>query len=187
MTSDICKLDLYMLQRVCIDMRRWIDEGLEPIRVSVNFSRKHIMNLELADIIVSIVDKYDIPHEYIEIELTETTSNIDFRDLKRVVEQLRERGIFVSIDDFGIGYSSLNIIRNIPWNTIKIDRSFLPEDGAEDNAIRHIMFSSVIGLAEKLGLEVVAEGVETGKQIDILKENGCDIAQGFYFDRPLPV
>ena len=187
MTSDICKLDLYMLQRVCIDMRRWIDEGLEPIRVSVNFSRKHIMNLELADIIVSIVDKYDIPHEYIEIELTETTSNIDFRDLKRVVEQLRERGICTSIDDFGIGYSSMNIIRNIPWNTIKIDRSFLPEDGAEDNAIRHIMFSSVIGLAEKLGLEVVAEGVETGKQIDILKENGCDIAQGFYFDRPLPV
>lgn len=187
-TSDICKLDMYMLECVCRDMRRWIDEGRRPITVSVNFSRKNIMNIDLPVTIERIIDSYQIPHEYIEIELTETTTDVEFSDLKRVVGALHDKGIRTSIDDFGIGYSSLNLLRDIPWNVIKIDRSFLPTDeDTGENEVRKTMFGNVVSLANSLGMETVAEGVETECQIDVMKENGCLTAQGYFYDKPLPV
>ena len=186
-TNDICKLDLYMLERVCKDLRKWLDEGREVVRISINFSRKHFSHFDLVDTIVEIIDRYDIPHEYIEVELTETTTDVSFSDLKRIVRGLQEKGISTSVDDFGIGYSSLNLIRDIPWNTIKIDRSFLPVEGEEDNGIKNVMFRSVVSMVGLMGLECITEGVETPEQLRILRENSCDIVQGFYFDKPLPV
>ena len=91
------------------------------------------------------------------------------------------------MDDFGIGYSSLNLIKEIPWNVLKVDRSFLPEDTDDSGSRRSVMFKYVVAMAQELGLECIAEGVETKSQVDILKENSCDMAQGFFFDRPLPV
>lgn len=186
-SMDICKLDFYVLERVCRDMRRWLDEGKPAVRVSVNLSRRHLIDLDLPDHIISIVDKYRIPHHLIEIELTETTTDVEFKDLKRIVTGLQEAGIITSVDDFGIGYSSLNLIRDIPWNILKVDKHFLPLDEHNAQDRLNIMFRHVVNMAKEIGLTCVAEGVETSEQVDILRKNGCDIAQGFFYDKPLPV
>ncbi|SHM23073.1 putative bifunctional diguanylate cyclase/phosphodiesterase [Ruminococcus flavefaciens] len=185
--TDICKLDFYMLDHVCKDIRRWLDEGRKVVRVSVNLSRKHMMDVDLLDHIIKIVDKNNVPHKYIEIELTETTTDVEFRDLKRVVSGLQQAGICTSVDDFGMGYSSLNLIREVPWNVLKVDRSFLPLDDENSQSTRSVMFKYVVGMAKELGLECIAEGVETKKQVEILKNNKCLFAQGFFFDKPLPL
>lgn len=185
--TDICRLDFYMLEHVCRDIRRWLASGMDVVRVSVNLSRKHMMDLDLLERIIDIVDKYNVPHEYIEIELTETTTDVEFRDLKRVVRGLQQVGICASVDDFGMGYSSLNLIKEIPWNVLKVDKSFLPLESENDDSIRAIMFKYVVAMAKAMGLECVAEGVETENQVEILRNNNCDLAQGFYYDRPMPV
>ena len=185
--TDICKLDFYMLDMVCQDIHRWIEEGKQVVRISVNLSRKHMLDVDLLEHILEIVDRNEVPHQYIEIELTETTTDVEFRDLKRVVNGLQQAGICTSVDDFGVGYSSLNLIREIPWNVLKVDRSFLPTEEDDENSIRTIMFRYVVGMARALGLECIAEGVETAEQVELLKKNNCDLAQGFFFDRPLPL
>ena len=185
--TDICQLDFYMLERVCEDIRRWLDTGKNVVRVSVNLSRKHLVDVNLLEHIMEIIDRHHVPHQYIEIELTETTTDVGFRDLKRVVNSLQLRGICTAVDDFGMGYSSLNLIREIPWNVLKIDRSFLPADLDSENSITSLMFRHVVQLAHEMGLECVTEGVETIKQVEILRKAHCSIAQGYFFDKPLPV
>ena len=186
-SMDICKLDFYILDHVCRDIRRWLDEGKPVVRISVNLSRRHLIDLDLQDHILSIVDNYRIPHHLIEVELTETTSDVEFKDLKRIVTGLQEAGIYTSVDDFGVGYSSLNLIREIPWNILKVDRNFLPSNGDNAQDRFNVMFRHVVKMAKEMGLICVAEGVETKEQVEILRKNGCDIAQGFYYDKPLPV
>ena len=187
MNTDICDLDFYMLEHVCQHLRKWIDEGREAIRVSVNFSRKHLVDVDLVDHIIEVIDKYKVPHEYIEIELTETTTDVLFSDLRRVVRGLQEQGVWTAVDDFGVGYSSLNLICEIPWNVLKVDKSIVPVDEAGSGSTSHKMFAHVISLAHDIGLKCVIEGVETEKQMEILKKNNCRIVQGYYFDKPLPL
>ena len=184
--SDICKLDFYMLDAVCKDIRRWLDEGRDVVRVSVNFSRKHMMDVDFLEHIIRVIDDNNVPHKYVELELTETTTDVEFRDLKRIVNGLQKAGIYTSVDDFGMGYSSLNLIKEINWNVLKVDKSFLPIDEDDDKSTRSIMFKYVVAMAKELGLETLAEGVETKNQIEILKNNNCNLAQGYYFDKPLP-
>ena len=184
--TDICTLDFHMLDIVCKDIKRWISEGRKPVRVSVNLSRKHLVDVDLLEHIMAIIEDNDVPHEYVEIELTETTTDVEFRDLKRIVFGLQKEGIFTSVDDFGMGYSSLNLIREIPWNVLKIDKCFLPT-GEDDNGVTDLMFRHVVAMAQDMGLECVTEGVETLTQVGLLRDNNCRIAQGFYFDRPLSV
>ena len=185
-STDICKLDFYMLDHVCADIRKWLDEGKEVVRISVNLSRKHMMDYDLLQHIIDIVNKNNVPHKYIEIELTETTTDVEFKDLKRVVRGLQKAGISTSVDDFGMGYSSLNLIKEIPWNVLKVDKSFLPADDDVDST-RSIMFKYVVAMAKELGLECIAEGVETQTQVEVLRDNRCELAQGFFFDKPLPI
>lgn len=187
-TNDICKLDLYMLEYVCRNQRAWLDggENRKLVPMSINFSRKHFMNMDLPDTIEKIMDKYQIPHYAIEVELTETTGDVEFSDLRRIVTSLRDKGICASIDDFGMGFSSINILKDIPWTTVKIDKSFLPEEGDAEDSEKSIMFRGVISMSKALGFRCVAEGVETKYQVGLMRENGCDIAQGYYYDKPLP-
>ena len=186
-TNDICKLDFHMLDQVCRHIRKWLDEKRRAVRVSVNLSRRHIINPELAKTLIDIIDRHNVPHEYIEIELTETTTDVEFKDLKRVVEDLRSSNIATSVDDFGMGYSSLNLIRVVPWDVLKVDKAFLPLDEESTDSIRSVMFKYVIAMAKEIGLECIVEGVETPSQLKMLKENGCDEAQGYLFDKPLPI
>ncbi|MBR5421910.1 MAG: EAL domain-containing protein [Lachnospiraceae bacterium] len=185
-SRDICKLDFYVLDHVCADIRRWLDEGKPVVRVSVNLSRKHLTDSNLLTHILKIIDKHEVPHKYIEVELTETTTDVAFRDLTRVVTGLNCEGVYTSVDDFGVGYSSLNLIREIPWNVLKIDRCFLPLDDEPESSVTSVMFKHVVSMAKAIGLECVTEGVETERQVEILKQNDCHIAQGYYFDKPLP-
>lgn len=185
-SHNICVLDFYMLEHVCRDMRGWIDEGLPLVKISVNMSRMHLGDEKLAQRITEIIDKYDIPHKYIEIELTETTTDVDFKELKRVVSALHNAEISTSVDDFGVGYSSLNLIRDLPWNVLKIDKSFLPEDSDDNKKAKRVMLKYVISMAQELGLECIVEGVESPAQVELLKNCSCFRAQGFLFDKPLP-
>jgi EAL domain-containing protein (putative c-di-GMP-specific phosphodiesterase class I)/GGDEF domain-containing protein len=185
-SGDIRKLDYYMLEHVCQDIRRWLDSGKDVMKVSVNFSNAHMMNMDLCRNIIGIVDKYNIPHHLIEIELTETTTEAGFNNLKRVVRDLRNAGCSASLEGFGKGYSSLNLIKEVDWNVLKIDRSFLPLNEDDDTGNQNLMFRSVISMAKELGFECVAVGVESRDQLRFLREYDCNIAQGFYFDRPMP-
>lgn len=183
--GQIVDLDFYMLDHVCRDMRSWLDRGKRVVRTSVNLSRVHEMNEQLVSDILHIIDRNGVPHEYIEIELTETTTDVDFKELKLIVGGLSEHGVHTSVDDFGVGYSSLNLICDLPWNMLKIDKGFVPESGdLETN--RHVMLKHLIALAQDMGLECLAEGVETVEQVRLLKESRCTLAQGYFFDKPLP-
>lgn len=187
-SKAICTLDFYMLDHVCRDIRRWLDEGREAVKVSVNLSRLHLGDEDLLESILRIIDKYKVPHHFIEIELTETTTDVDYKELKKIVYGLKEQDISTSVDDFGVGYSSLNLIREMPWNVLKIDKSFLPTQEEENNDPSKVkMLRHIITMSQDLGLECIVEGVETAEQVKLLKDCKCYLAQGFYFDRPLPV
>lgn len=187
-SKAICTLDFYMLDHVCRDIRRWLDEGREAVKASVNLSRLHLGDEDLLESILRIIDKYKVPHHFIEIELTETTTDVDYKELKKIVYGLREQDISTSVDDFGVGYSSLNLIREMPWNVLKIDKSFLPTQEEENNDPSKVkMLRHIITMSQDLGLECIVEGVETAEQVKLLKDCKCYLAQGFYFDRPLPV
>ncbi len=154
-SANICTLDFYMLEHVCQDIRRWLDMGITPVRVSVNISRVHLGMQNISKRIIDIVKKYDVPHKYIEIELTETTSDVDFSELKTIVSELHNVGISTSIDDFGIGYSSLNLIRDLQWNTLKIDKSFLPLKNEPFYTQKITMLKYVIAMARVWDLNVL--------------------------------
>ena len=186
-SKAICTLDFYMLEHVCRDIRRWLDEGREVVKVSVNLSRLHLGDTDLLESILSIIDKYSVPHHYIEIELTETTTDVDYKELKKIVYGLREQDISTSVDDFGVGYSSLNLIREMPWSVLKIDKSFLPTHEENQDLSKVKMLRHIITMSQDLGLECIVEGVETAEQVKLLKDCKCFLAQGYYFDRPLPV
>lgn len=187
LSNEICRLDFHVLDIVCGDIKRWLDSGLEPVRVSVNLSRKHLSNMDLVSHLLKIVDGYNIPHKYIEFEFTETTTSVGVYNLKRVVSELQEAGFSTAVDDFGIGYSSLSLIREIPWNVIKLDKDFLPLDGEASDSKTSVMYRHIASLIHDIGFETVTEGVETARQVQVLRENKCHIAQGFYFDKALPV
>ena len=186
-SRDICKLDFYMLDAVCRDIRKWLDSGKKAVRISVNLSRRHLSDMDLLKHILNIVDKHKIPHKYIEIELTETTTDVEFKDLKRTISGLQKHGISTSVDDFGIGYSSLNLIKEIPWDVLKLDKSLLPTTDDENPQQKALLFKYIIAMAQEMGLECIAEGVETIEQVKLLADNNCNLAQGFFFDKPLPI
>ena len=185
-TTRICELDFYVLEHVCKSIQEWIRHGVKPVKVSVNFSRRHLSNKNLVNDIVQILDKYEVPHQYIEIELTETTIDADFAALKKIVYSLREHGIESSVDDFGMGYSSLSLIRDVPFNVLKIDKSFLGDRDTGSDERQRAMMKHVISMANDLGMECIAEGVENMEHVQLLKENKCYMAQGFLFNKPIP-
>ncbi len=185
--GSIIRLDYYVLEEVCKWLRQRIDTGFEPLRISVNFSRKHLEEEDMIGNIVAIIDKYELDHEYIEIELTESEDYQNFELITEVVNGLRANGIVTSMDDFGTGFSSLNMIKNVDLQVIKIDKSFIPlETDYEGKDKDLIMFYYIINMVKKLGKETIAEGVETEQQLDYLRDVGCDAVQGFVFDKPLP-
>ena len=182
---EICKLDFYMLDRACRDLRRWLDQKMRVVPVSVNLSRRNLVDPKLFEHIIETIDRNDVPHKYVDIELTETTTDVEFTDLKKLVNHLHQAGISTSVDDFGVGYSSLNLIKEIPWNVLKLDRTLLPSKANQTRGSQ--MFRHVVAMAHEINMVCVAEGVETKDQLDTLRKNGCHVAQGFFFDKPLPV
>lgn len=185
--GSVCRLDYYMLEQVCGFLKSRLDKGLKIVPVSVNFSRRHLEEGDLVERITGTIDRFGIDRSYIEIELTESEDYQNYEIMSSVIERLKERGISTSIDDFGTGFSSLNMIKKVDLDTIKIDKSLIPFDDVNNNKHQDIvMFASIIDLIGRLGKKSVAEGVETTQQLDYLKKLGCDIVQGYVFDKPLP-
>lgn len=184
--GSICELDFYVLEKVCQDIRKWLDKGITPVRISTNFSKLHLQkNKNLADDILAVVQKYQISSRYLEVELTEMSGYEDYDSLSAFVDRMKKMGIHTSIDDFGTGYSSLNLLKDLNVDVIKLDKSFLnhlDEEGQNDE----IVIKNIINMVNELNMRVIAEGVETPEQAHFLKDANCCMAQGFLFDRPLP-
>ncbi len=181
----ILKLDEYMWEEACKTIRNWMDAGKEPIPISVNVSRYHIKHNNLENVLVDMVKKYDIDPKLLHLEITESLFLDEPAKLNRVMEKLRGFGFKLEVDDFGSGFSSLNLIRNISVDTIKIDKEFLDNEIASEKG--KIVVNHTIDMAKELKLQVIAEGVETKAHVDFLKKSKCDIAQGYYFAKPMPL
>ncbi len=181
----IVKLDMYMFDAVCKIIRSWLDSGKVPVTVSVNFSRVHLNNPTFVEELCSIADSYGVPRHLLEIEITETVmyDNIDI--LIGVLDRLHFSDFTVSMDDFGTGYSSLGMLKNLTVDVIKMDRTFFVN--AQDITRSKTVVSSVMDMAKRLGIHTVAEGVETKEHVDLLRELGCDIVQGYYYAKPMIV
>ena len=181
----VVELDFFILEEVCKAMRRWLDMGLTPVVMSVNQSRMHLSHDDYIWRLREIVDKYAIPYEYIELELTETAFTENTELLLQIMEKLHEIGFKLSIDDFGSGYSSLNMLKDIPADVVKIDREFFNGTVHSDKGREVIM--TVVDLAKRLKMHVISEGVETLDQVEFLDKINCDLIQGYYFAKPMPL
>ena len=181
----ISEIDFYMLEQVCKMIRRWLDKGLEAKPVSVNLSRSNLYRPRILNDIMTCVERYSVPHDLIEFEITESAFAVDNIHLNQLMEQLQKNHFRVLMDDFGSGYSSLNALRELSVDILKIDIKFLPVSQNDKRA--DIILRSVTQMADQLGLEIVVEGVETEAQADLLKKMGCRIAQGFLYYRPMPI
>lgn len=178
----IYKLDCFMWETVCQLIRKWIDEGKEPLPISVNVSRTYLQKEDVAGYIKNLIAKYEIPVELFQLEITETTENVE--SLK-YINSLKNAGFTLLMDDFGSGYSSLSMLKDTPFDVLKMDRLFLDE--CLDSVQGKKIISHVISMSNDLGLSIIAEGVENRDVADFLHDNGCKVSQGFYFSRPLPV
>ncbi|MEG0132834.1 MAG: EAL domain-containing protein [Clostridium sp.] len=183
----IKKLDFYMFEQVCIILNKWksCKFELNQITISVNISRINLNNRNLPYELLDIANKYNIESKYIEIELTESAIFEDASKIILIVKAFRDLGFIISIDDFGSGYSALNILKDLPVDIIKLDREFLNK--ITNTARGKVIVSSLINMIKTLAISTVAEGVETVEQIQFLKECGCDIAQGYYYSKPIQV
>lgn len=185
--GSICKLDMEILRQVCEHMSQWIQSGRDPVRTSVNLSRWHLQNPHLVDDIIRILHEYGIEPKYLEFELTETMDYEEYQIMESLFTSLHEEGLHTSIDDFGTGYSSLNLLRKVQVDVLKLDKSFLTGLDAETTGARdHVLIRNVINMAKELNMQVLAEGVETEQQRDLLIAYHCDVAQGFFYSKPVP-
>lgn len=181
----ILRLDEYMWEEACKAIRGWLDEGRTPLTLSVNISRYHIRHNDLVAVFSHLLEKYGLTSDMLTLEITESLFLDKPQELNHVLTHLQNMGFRLEVDDFGSGFSSLNLIRNIAVDTIKIDKEFLDSEIASEKG--KIVVNHTISMAKDLKLQVVAEGVETKEHVDFLKGSQCDIAQGFYFAKPMPL
>lgn len=184
-SSRIIDLDRYMIIKVCRFMRRWIDSmpGM-PVIVSVNLSRIDIQRPNFAKKLKKLVDCYSIPVHNIRLEITESIYMENSEALISVVNELKNEGFIIEMDDFGSGYSSLNMLKDINIDILKLDMRFLSGGYSSENS--KVIISSIISMAKALRLPVIAEGVETREQAEMLLGFGCCRMQGYYFSKPVP-
>ena len=177
----VTKLDWFMYEEVCKKLSELISEGVDPVPVSINFSRAHLYEGNFMYRLIETAGRYRIPPDLLEIEFTESMFLAEKETLIRIIGQLHKSGFKVSIDDFGSGFSSLNMLKDISFDIVKLDRGFLNLT----NDRGKMVIESTLYMAKRLRLLTVAEGVETAEQLDFLRKNGCDIAQGYYFSKPV--
>lgn len=183
----IGKLDMEILKMVCANISNMLKMGIKTVPVSVNLSRIRLKNPHLKDHLIRVIDGYGVPHKYIEFELTESAAYNDDKAMVKLFNGLHEAGFKVSLDDFGTGYSSLSVLRKIPMDTLKIDKSFVDVINLENTDSREdLLLKDIIVMAKHLGYVCLAEGAEEEYQVKFLREAGCEIIQGYYYCKPLP-
>ena len=181
----ISKLDFYIWECVCKQLKEWKDSGVPLFPVSVNVSRVNLYNPNLSKIIIELTKKYDVEPKYFNIEITESVYTDDNVMIDDITSQLRNNGFTILMDDFGSGYSSLNVLKDVQVDMLKMDMMFMFKAKYDGRA--ETIISSVIRMAKWLNIPVIAEGVDKAEQVEFLKSVGCDYIQGFYFSKPLPV
>lgn len=182
-TGLINQISLWVVRSVCQQINSWQEAGNEYVNVAINLSPVDFRSSELANKIIKIVDDSGLPHEVIELEITETVAIEDMESTVNTVGKLSEAGFKIALDDFGTGYSSLSFIKMFPLSVVKIDRSFITE--FTENSMDAALVSAVIAMSHSLGLTVVAEGVETKEQLHFLQDLHCDSVQGYLIGRPI--
>lgn len=181
----VVNLDFYIYEEVCKIIKEWMSQGRKLVPISVNVSRVHLHDERFVDEIKKLVDSYEIPYNLLELELTESIFLNNTEAALSAMRKLRSLGFGVSIDDFGAGYSSLNLLKDMATDVIKLDKEFFGHDNMQRE--EQIIVSSIISMAKQLNMKVLSEGVETQNQSDFLKSVLCDMAQGYLFSKPMPV
>ncbi len=182
-TGMILQLGEWALRQALSQARAWADSGLRQLRIAVNVSAVQLTRGGFAEMVKMVLEGHDLPPSALEIELTESALMADPKRAGRTIADLRGLGVKVAIDDFGTGYSSLSYLRGLAIDTVKIDKSFI--DGIEHNVDDEVLTSTIVLMAHSLGLSVVAEGVETDRQLNFLRGENCDEVQGYWLSRPL--
>ncbi len=185
-TGLITQLDYYVMKKVCMDINSWKAKGLDCVPVAVNFSKHHLSDAAFSEKILNILNINNTDRSLFELELTESENFEDYDSLLRFLEIMKNNGIKTAIDDFGIGYSSLSLLKNTNVKIVKIDKSFIDNITQFGGNNQHaILTRNIVRTCRDLNKEIICEGVETKEQLDILQKMDCTIIQGFYFDRPL--
>ena len=177
------KVGIRILEKVCIQLREWLNKGYDVVPVSVNLSALQFKNPNLAKDIKNVLQKYDIPSRYIVLEITETTVMEDVGITQLIIEELKTYGFAISIDDFGTGYASIGYLKKFMFDHLKIDISFIREIVA--NAKDRTIVEAIISIARTLDLKTIAEGIESEEQLDVMSALGCEMGQGFLWDKPI--
>lgn len=186
--GSIGKVDDIVLNKVCGTLKKWKDEGRALFPISINLSRSRLYEPGLTAHLAEIVDSYEVDHALIDFELTESASYDNKEQMLDVLNDLRARGFKISMDDFGTGYSSLSLLTEMPLDTLKIDKSFVDKIGVENESGKDLaVMKYIISLVKELGFVCLAEGAEEKKQVDSLRTLGCDLIQGFYYSKPIPI
>ncbi|ENY90777.1 diguanylate cyclase (GGDEF) domain-containing protein [Hungatella hathewayi 12489931] len=180
----ITKLDQFVWERSCALLQKWDLKGYPKIEISVNVSRRDIHNVDISDILTGIIQRYGLTPYRLHLEITESAYTDNPKQIIDMVSRLRGMGFIIEMDDFGSGYSSLNMLSDLPIDILKLDMKFIQTETAKPAGQGILRF--IVSLARYMNLSVVAEGVETREQLDRLRENGCDYAQGYYFAKPMP-
>ncbi len=180
----IFEIDRIIMEKALVEIGELINSGKYPLKLSLNCSAKVLHLKRLPNIITGYLSKFNFAPDWFELEITESSIMENYKDSLESIHRLRDTGIAISLDDFGTGYSSLSQLKNLPINSLKIDRSFI-EEVSTGSTDAHII-EAVVSLSQKFGITVIAEGVETEEQLQFLKNAGCDVVQGYYISRPLP-
>jgi len=183
--GTILSIGEWVLRTAVKSAKQWMNEGMEPIIMAINLSAIQFRTHNLPDLVANILKETGLPPEYLELELTEGVAMQDPQRAISMMNEIHSKGVRMSIDDFGTGYSSLSYLKKFNIYKLKIDQSFIRDINVdpEDKAI----VAAIISMAKSLGLQTIAEGVETIGQLDYLHEQGCDEIQGYYFSKPLPI
>lgn len=181
------ELDLYMFDKACAHIRYYMDNGIEPIYYSINQTKLLIFQKGYTAKLKAIINKYQIPPKYLVIEVLEDLATHNVNELNNRINELKSLGLSIALDDFGSGYSSLNIVAGLDIDEIKFDREFLLAEDPEQIKKNHMILRVLSKLAKEIGIRTVVEGVERHEDVEFLKSIDCDLAQGYYYDRPIPV
>ena len=179
------KLDMYMVERVCKQIRMWMDVGITPAPISINQSKLLFSDLNYPENVSQILAKYHVPPSLITLEILESVATENFEQINKQIEALHEKGFRISMDDFGSGYSSLNMLYQLDIDELKLDRGFLRKVSEEELVKRQAIVEQVVVFAKKFGIATVAEGVETQEDRDFVKRLNFDFVQGYFYDRPI--
>ena len=181
--QQVYKLDKEVLRLVCKDIRHNLDNGLPVLPVSINFSRADFGVIDIVEVVEEAVQEFDVPHELLHIEITESALSNEIDTLKTTITRLHDKGFATWLDDFGSGYSSFNVLKDYEFDVLKLDMAFL--SGFNGNEKAKALIRSVIAMANQIGMKTLCEGVETSEQAAFLEEACCGRLQGYLYGKPL--